>query len=165
MNYFRYLKAFIINDYCKKRNFLSFLRVILWDEKLNQKRKYYLDKKSNEIFKKIKNLNNNCNNVGSLICHVNQYCGYLCQLHFYIICHIQAYYTNRSVIFRDLDPKVDRDIGSHIKLIPDINRFKDSFSLHETCSFDANDVYEVQSKVFLTFPKEMASNYNFFYIS
>ena len=53
---------------------------------------------------------------------------YTCQLHFLIVCFIQGYYLNRTVIFKDIDPLKDgitSFLGFEIR--PDINRFSDSF--------------------------------------
>ena len=86
----------------------------------------------------------NCDSARKLVCAVNQYCGYVCQLHFYIVCHLQGYYLNRTVIFKDLDPKVDKGIGSHIVLVSDINRFKDTYDFLESCSYNPNDVLDVE---------------------
>ena len=67
---------------------------------------------------------------------------YLCQLHFLIICHIHAYYTNRTVIFKDIDPKVNAgSLTGHIKLSDDINRFANSYLSFGNCdNVEANTV-------------------------
>ena len=67
---------------------------------------------------------------------------YLCQLHFLIICHIHAYYTNRTVIFKDIDPKVNAgSLTGHIKLSDDINRFASSYLSFGNCdNVEANTV-------------------------
>jgi hypothetical protein len=60
---------------------------------------------------------------------------YFCQLHFLIICHIHAYYMNRTVIFKDIDPKNDSNLMTgHIKLSDDINRFHDSYLPFSSCN-------------------------------
>lgn len=63
----------------------------------------FLKKKSNEIFHKLRSLQfpKNCSSVRTMICDVKQICGFLCQLHFFLICLTKAYYYKRSVIFID----------------------------------------------------------------
>ena len=60
---------------------------------------------------------------------------YFCQLHFLIICHIHAYYMNRTVIFKDIDPRINSNLlTGHIKFSDDINRFQKSYSPFSSCS-------------------------------
>ena len=79
--------------------------------------------KTSQISERILLLQNprNCSKVKTLICEVKQICGFLCQLHFLMVCFTQAYYLNRTVIFKDSG-------------IESINRFQNSYNKFGKCS-------------------------------
>lgn len=124
------------------------IKSILNNNEINLYRKLKLEEKSNEIKLKINRLKNerNCNHTRSLICVVQQSCGYLCQLHFLTVCFIQAYYSDRTVIFKDLDPKTTVRHSSHIKFGPHINRFEQSYEKFGQCPSVENDIYDVTDR-------------------
>ena len=117
---------------------------LLQDDKINSDSNNFLEKKSQEIKNKITSLQfvQNCSSVKKLVCEVEQSCGYLCQLHFLINCYIQAYYQNRTVIFKDLDTTNQLDkkrFTHHLALIPNLNRFQESFLPFSKCTIDTNE--------------------------
>ena len=104
---------------------------------------HFLANKSQKIAEKIRNLqfSKDCSKVKKLVCDVYQGCGYLCQLHFLIVCYIQAYYQNRTVIFKDLDPLNVLDLTKFrfLKVGPHINRFSESFLPFSNCEYNPNE--------------------------
>lgn len=57
------------------------------------------------------------------------------------VCFIQAYYLNRTVIFKDIDPNIIKETKGKlkIKLPADLNRFNNSFEQFSNCSSDKDD--------------------------
>ena len=107
-----------------------------------------MENQSRNIEEKIKKLqfSKECLNMKKLICEVYQDCGYLCQLHFLIVCYIQAYYQNRTVIFKDVDPLNILDLpklSSHLKVGPHLNRFGESFLPFGNCEYNPNETINV----------------------
>ncbi len=74
-----------------------------------------------------------CPSRKKLICEVEQKCGYSCQLHFLIVCFIQAYYQNRTVIFKDLYDKQIKKKNSGI------NKFSESYLPFSNCNIIGNE--------------------------
>ena len=100
--------------------------------------------KSQIIEEKLTNLQfvKDCSKVKKLVCEVYQNCGYLCQLHFLIVCYIQAYYQNRTVIFQDLNPLNVLDVpkfSRHLKFGPHLNRFGESYLPFSNCEYNPNE--------------------------
>ncbi len=117
------------------------LSKLLQDNEINSYSNNFLEKKAKEIKDKISSLQfvDDCSTRKKLVCEVEQKCGYSCQLHFLIVCHIQAYYQNRTVIFKDLDPlkifkpgSTDK-LGGHLDIIPNLNRFGESYLPFSNC--------------------------------
>ncbi len=78
----------------------------------------------NSLVYLFENMNGNClvieneknfNQTRKLICVVKKICGYLWQLRFLSACFIEALYSDRTVIFKDLDPKTTDRNSSFIK--------------------------------------------------
>jgi len=117
---------------------------LLHDDKINSDSNDFLEKKSQEIKNKITSLQfvQNCSNVKKLVCGVEQNCGYACQIHFLLFCFVHAYYQNRTVIFKDLDPTNESDKkrlwGTNI--ISNLNRLNESFLPFSNCSINANEI-------------------------
>jgi hypothetical protein len=86
---------------------------------------HFLEKKSKEIKDRILNLQfaKNCSNVKKLVCHIEHLCGFGCQLHFLIVCFLQAYYQNRTVIL--IEPK--------------LNIFSDTYLQFSNCDYNSNE--------------------------
>ncbi len=82
---------------------------------------------SKNLSSKLNHLQNpqNCNHTKKLVCVVEQTCGFACQLHFLLVCFIRGYYSNRTVIFKDLDPKKFQNIS--LKIDPNTNRFSNRY--------------------------------------
>ena len=123
---------------------LRLLRELLDDKEIIEISNQFLEIRSKKIEEKIRNLQfvEDCSNVKKLVCEVYQNCGYLCQLHFLIVCYIQAYYQNRTVIFKDLDPSNVLDqpkFSGHIKVGQYLNRFTESFLPFSNCVYNPND--------------------------
>ena len=115
------------------------------DDKINSDSNDFLEKKSQEIKNKITSLQfvQNCSNVKKLVCGVEQNCGYACQIHFLLFCFVHAYYQNRTVIFKDLDPTNELDkkrFTNHLALIPNLNRFQESFLPFTNCKINENEI-------------------------
>lgn len=122
------------------------IKSLLNNNEINKFRKQKLEEKSNEIKQNINRLKNvkDCDQARKLICVVKQSCGYLCQLHFLTVCFIQAYYTNRTVIFKDLDPKTTYKHDSLIKFSTNINRFEQSYEAFSHCPLIENDIFDIE---------------------
>ncbi len=107
--------------------------MLLKNEEVNFDSNNFLEKKSYEIKNKIRNLQfpKNCKSVKKLVCEVEPKCGFMCQLHFLILCFIHAYYQNRAVIFKDLQT-----------YNPDSNRFQDSYLPFSDCTVENNQSFE-----------------------
>ena len=93
-----------------------------------------LEKISRNLFLKLNHLQNpsNCNDTKKLVCVVEQTCGFGCQLHFLLVCFIRGYYSNRTVIFKDLDPKTFRiqenaNVNMSIPIDSNTNRFSNRY--------------------------------------
>lgn len=75
---------------------------------------------------------------------------YLCQLHFLINCYIHAYYMNRTVIFKDIDPKINSDLmKGYIKFSPNINRFHDSYLPFSSCNIVEPNTVDIINVILL----------------
>ncbi len=119
------------------------------DNEINSYSNNFLEKKAKEINDKIMGLQfvDDCLSRKKLICEVEQKCGYLCQIHFLIVCHIQAYYQNRTVIFKDLDPlnllkpNVKYKLGGHLDIIPNLNRFSESYLPFSNCNITGKEKF------------------------
>ncbi len=130
------------------------------DNEVNSYSNSFLEKKAKEIKDKIRSLQfvDDCSTRKKLICEVEQQCGYLCQLHFLIVCHIQAYYQNRTVIFKDLDPlKIFKPgakdkLGGHLDIIPNLNRFGESYLPFSNCNINEKETtVNINRGIFLLF--------------
>ena len=78
-----------------------------------------------------------CSTRKRLLCEVDQKCGYSCQLHFLVVCHIQAYYQNRTVILKDLYGI--QNLGGHQEKNPRINRFSESYLPFSNCNINRKE--------------------------
>jgi len=107
---------------------------LLEDDEINYDSNYFLELKSNSIKNKINSMQfvQDCSKVKKLVCEVEQRCGYMCQLHFLTICYIQAYYQNRTVIFKDWKAANELDKQN-------FNNFQDSFLPFSNCSIHTNE--------------------------
>jgi hypothetical protein len=92
-----------------------------------------------------------CSTHKKLICEVEQKCGYGCQLHFLIMCHIQAYYQNRTVIFKDLYGVQNKE--GHQEKNPRINSLSDSYLPFSNCNGIGNEtVFNIQKGILILNP-------------
>lgn len=109
------------------RKLLAKLRLKMMDEEYNSISDDFLTKKSKEIYHKLHSLQypENCSSVKTMICDVKQLCGFLCQLHFFLVCIAKAYYYNRSVVFIDSGNEK-------------INRFHHSYEPFGKCGITQN---------------------------
>lgn len=95
--------------------------------------------KSQEMKLKLTKLQNEtyCKNNKQLICLVEQACGFGCQLQWFIVCSIRAYYSNRSLIFKDNDFSYDVHSSPYKKLYnSNVNRLSNSINIMKGCSED-----------------------------
>ncbi len=118
------------------------------DNEVNSYSNNFLEKKAKEIKDKIRSLQfvDDCPSRKKLICEVDQKCGYSCQLHFLIVCFIQAYYQNRTIIFKDLYDKNNQGGNQENNRI---NRFGDSYLPFSNCNIIGNEtVFSINIGIF-----------------